>query len=112
MIMYLLLYFVFRNAPLDPVDAFPIQNMTSTHHTFPVSVATPNSTFIDSASVCSCNQCSVLEIVWSCIATLFLCTWSSVHPNMPAPRNEWWKILWRRLKMMCWALMALELILT
>ncbi|KAF9008016.1 hypothetical protein BDQ17DRAFT_1237610 [Cyathus striatus] len=69
-------------------------------------------TSIDSASACNCNQRSILDIIWSCLSTLFLCTWVSVHPNMPSPGDEWWKILWRRLKTMYWALMTPELVLT
>ena len=27
------------------------------------------------------------DIIWSCVATLFICTWVTIHPNIP-PRNE------------------------
>jgi hypothetical protein len=32
------------------------------------------------------NNCrSLLSIIWSCITTIFLCTWVAVHPNVPEP---------------------------
>ncbi|KAJ7903373.1 hypothetical protein B0H14DRAFT_3679648 [Mycena olivaceomarginata] len=54
------------------------------------------------------NNCRKLfHIVWGCVATIFTCTWVSVHPNVPPPRRSW---LWRRLKMMLIAVLAPELI--
>src|SRR5277367_4688215 len=31
------------------------------------------------------NCRSLLSIIWSCITTIFLCTWVAVHPNVPEP---------------------------
>ena len=32
------------------------------------------------------NSCrSLLSIIWSCITTIFLCTWVAIHPNIPKP---------------------------
>ncbi|KAJ7903327.1 hypothetical protein B0H14DRAFT_3122723 [Mycena olivaceomarginata] len=57
------------------------------------------------------NNCRKLfDIVWGCIATIFACTWVSVHPNVPPPRQSWLALLWRRLKMMLIAVVAPELI--
>ncbi|KAF8998976.1 hypothetical protein BDQ17DRAFT_1247126 [Cyathus striatus] len=61
---------------------------------------------------CICNQRTVLDIVWSCLSTLFLCTWASIHPNAPDPAEEDWKAIWRRFKIMYASLMAPELALT
>ena len=46
------------------------------------------------------NQCNdlahcrtVWSIIWSCLTTVFLCTWVAVHPNVPCPKtrkaNSW-----------------------
>ncbi len=32
---------------------------------------------------CIEDQRTVLSIVWSCLATIFACTWLAVHPNVP-----------------------------
>ncbi|KAJ7364190.1 hypothetical protein DFH08DRAFT_910459 [Mycena albidolilacea] len=52
----------------------------------------------------------LFDIVWGCLATIFACTWVSVHPNVPPPRRSWLALLWRRLKMMLIAVLAPELI--
>ena len=40
----------------------------------------------------SCNDLrhcrSIWNIIWSCIATIFSCTWVAVHPNMPCPKKR------------------------
>ena len=51
------------------------------------------------------------EIIWSCVSTLFICTWVAIHPNIP-PRGEGHlRSLWRRIKLMLWTLLVPELIL-
>ncbi|KAF8998425.1 hypothetical protein BDQ17DRAFT_1247740 [Cyathus striatus] len=71
-----------------------------------------NSTTGQPAPPCDCNQRTRLDILWSCVSTLFLATWVSVHPNIPDPDEENWKIFWRRLKLMYWAVVAPELVFT
>ncbi|KAJ7903370.1 hypothetical protein B0H14DRAFT_2328944, partial [Mycena olivaceomarginata] len=57
------------------------------------------------------NNCRKLfDIVWGCLATIFACTWVSVHPNVPPPHQSWLVLLWRRLKMMLTAVLAPEVI--
>ena len=31
---------------------------------------------------------SIWNIVWSCLVTIFSCTWVAVHPNVPCPKNQ------------------------
>src|SRR4051812_4034839 len=52
------------------VEAFPIQ-------------ARDEPTFESCDSLQDCR--SVSDIVWSCLTTIFLCTWVSIHPNIPYP---------------------------
>ncbi|KAH4119838.1 hypothetical protein HBH64_141750 [Parastagonospora nodorum] len=37
-----------------------------------------------------------IGLLWSCFATLFLCTWSAVHPNLPGPNQSQFAVLWKR----------------
>ena len=30
----------------------------------------------------------IWNIIWSCLATIFSCTWVAVHPNMPCPKQR------------------------
>ena len=61
---------------------------------------------------CTCiDQRSITDILWSCFATIFACTWLSVHPNMPGPDEGAWKIALRRLELMFWSLICPEMII-
>ncbi|KAJ7811854.1 hypothetical protein B0H13DRAFT_2383641 [Mycena leptocephala] len=70
-------------------------------------------TLNDRSSPDSCdniNNCRKLfDIIWGCLATIFACTWVSVHPNVPAPNQSRLSLFWRRLKMMLIAVIAPEL---
>ncbi|KAF8171311.1 hypothetical protein BJ912DRAFT_911624 [Pholiota molesta] len=58
------------------------------------------------------GQRSVNDIVVSCFATLYACTWSAIHPNIPAPTDSWWTCFKRQIVTMVYALLAPELITT
>ncbi|KAJ7722096.1 hypothetical protein B0H16DRAFT_1601105 [Mycena metata] len=52
---------------------------------------------------------TTFDIVWGCLTTIFACTWVSVHPNLPAPRQSWLRLAVRRLAMMLMAVIAPEI---
>ena len=54
---------------------------------------------------------SIYGILWSCLSTIFACTWIAVHPNIPAPRDSWWEILGRRVAIMGYVLLAPEFVI-
>ncbi|KAJ7331334.1 hypothetical protein DFH08DRAFT_966355 [Mycena albidolilacea] len=57
------------------------------------------------------NDCRKLfDVVWGCLATIFTCTWMSVHPNVPPPSQSWLALFRRRLKMMVITITALEIV--
>ncbi|KAF8217319.1 hypothetical protein K438DRAFT_2082836 [Mycena galopus ATCC 62051] len=66
------------------------------------------------SSTVSCddiNNCRQLSgVVWGCLATIFTCTWVSVHPNVPPPDLSWLALLWCRLKMMLFGVVTPEII--
>jgi hypothetical protein len=31
---------------------------------------------------------TLLNIIWSCLSTIFLCTWGSLHPNISSTQNK------------------------
>ena len=59
-------------------------------------------TFIDASPISSIdnlslrpNRCTDLthcrtiwNIIWSCLVTIFSCTWVAVHPNIPCPKKR------------------------
>ena len=52
---------------------------------------------------------TLFGITWSCISTVIICAWTSVHPNVPPPNQ--WKARWNRLWLMFWMIIAPELVL-
>ncbi|KAF9471545.1 hypothetical protein BDN70DRAFT_819844, partial [Pholiota conissans] len=56
------------------------------------------------------GQRTVRDILISCFATIFACTWSAIHPNIPAPTDCWWTRFKRQVTTMICALVAPELI--
>jgi len=54
---------------------------------------------------------STFDIIWSCLLTLFLCTWTTMHPNIPPPNESVLHMVLKRIKLMLWTLLVPELIL-
>ncbi|KDR70783.1 hypothetical protein GALMADRAFT_144278 [Galerina marginata CBS 339.88] len=69
-------------------------------------VTVPASLPLDSTS-----QRSTWDILWSCLATIFACTWVSVHPNLPDPREGRIRVALCRVELMLWAVIAPEMII-
>ncbi|KAJ7863522.1 hypothetical protein B0H14DRAFT_3607924 [Mycena olivaceomarginata] len=55
------------------------------------------------------NRRALFSIVSSCLATVFACTWVSVHPNVPRPSQGNLALTWRRFCLMLVAIIAPEL---
>ncbi|KAG1880135.1 hypothetical protein F4604DRAFT_1620150 [Suillus subluteus] len=60
----------------------------------------------------SCNTRTLWEILLSCGLTLFACTWTAAHPNIPGMNESKVAITSRRLFVMVVALIAPELMIT
>jgi len=54
---------------------------------------------------------SIYGILWSCLSTIFTCTWIAVHPNIPAPGDSRWAVLRRRVAIMGFVLLAPEMVI-
>jgi hypothetical protein len=63
----------------------------------------------DSSS--SCDSRTLWNIIWSCAATLFACTWTAIHPNIPGVDEGKLAIISRRLLIMVMVLVVPELII-
>lgn len=50
------------------------------------------------------------SIVWTCFNTTIACVWVSVHPNIPAPNDNEWKVRGRKLVLDGLVFMASEYI--
>lgn len=60
--------------------------------------------------VSSPNGRGTFDIIWSCLVTIFLCTWTSLHLNVPALHEHYWQRCARKFKWMVQAIMAPELV--
>ena len=72
MLFLVLVYYLVRGASID-ASRIPIFNNRSFE---------PNSC----TNVTHCR--TIWNIIWSCLSTIFLCTWVAVHPNIPCPRER------------------------
>ena len=52
-----------------------------------------------------------IGIIWSCLVTIFSCTWVAAHPNIPGPNAKWWLIFLRRVRLMVVALLGPEAVI-
>ncbi|KAJ3561193.1 hypothetical protein NP233_g10343 [Leucocoprinus birnbaumii] len=50
------------------------------------------------------------QIILSCLVTVFACTWISLHPNVPDPRNSGWENFSMRLRTFLWAVLGPEFV--
>src|SRR4051812_39935956 len=70
---------------------------------------------VDPRASTTCNdlgQCRTFwNIIWGCLATIVLCTWVSIHPNIPGRDEGRIAIVARRIGLVVLALIAPELII-
>ena len=83
----------------------------------PASNATSDATNASLTLSPPCNDilhCRTLAgLVWSCLTTIFLCTWVALHPNVPAAKGSRGfldRIFSTRLGLMCLMLASPELV--
>ena len=58
------------------------------------------------------NTRGTMDIIWSSLLTVFLCTWTAVCLNLPNPKDSQFQIICRRVKWMFWAIISPELVLS
>jgi hypothetical protein len=82
----------------------------------PVELRSPSVVSLDQLQApgpsCQCDDphgCRSLgDIIRSCVLTILLCTWVSMHPNIPGPDERWPRIAVRRVGLMLLALIVPE----
>ena len=74
MLFLLLIYYLFQGAS---IDATPIPSINN------------RSFKLDANHRTDLTHCrTIWNIVWSCIITIFSCTWIAIHPNIPSPKKK------------------------
>jgi hypothetical protein len=93
--LYRLRHLSKQQCPYGPLMLFLLLLQFGTTHAAPLPVALSQSTSNTCADVDNCR--TRWNIIWSCLATILLCTWTSLHPNIPEPINRnnmnWWQNL-------------------
>ena len=101
MILLLILAYLFN---VFQTHAAPLTSLHAESSSNSVLLNTP-------ACICPDIDRSLWDILWSCLATIFACSWVSVHPNIPDPNESRWRIFLRRLELMFWAVFGPEMII-
>ena len=57
------------------------------------------------------NQRGTMDIIWSCVSTLFICVWAILHLNVPAAQDNEVRIFFRRFRWMLLMIFAPELVM-
>ena len=72
MLFFIFVYYLVRGAFIDasPVPSIDSRSLAGNHCT----------------DLTHCR--TIWSIVWSCLATIFSCTWVAVHPNIPCPKER------------------------
>ena len=72
MLILLFVYYLVQGAYIDASPVPPINNFSSAGN--------------HCTDLIHCR--SISNIVWSCLVTIFSCTWVAVHPNIPCPKKQ------------------------
>ena len=75
MLFILFVCYLVQWASIASIDASPVPSVDSR------SLATSRCT-----DLTHCR--TVWNIVWSCLVTIFSCTWVAIHPNVPSPKKR------------------------
>ncbi|KAG1848932.1 hypothetical protein DFJ58DRAFT_914932 [Suillus subalutaceus] len=97
---------------LLPLAILPLLYIPFVYSSLPSFNDTSTTTFDVTDSPSSNNTRTLWDIIWSCAATLFACTWTAVHPNIPGMDEGKFAVFSRRLGIMMIALIAPELMIT
>ncbi|KAF8641312.1 hypothetical protein AX16_010091 [Volvariella volvacea WC 439] len=55
---------------------------------------------------------TIFDILYSCIGVILLCTYISIHHNMPDQGDSWAAVVWSKLRTTLYALIAPEMVMT
>ena len=55
-----------------------------------------------------CNGRGTLSLLYGCIFTVYICSWSAIHLNVPADNDSHWTILLRKSRWMLVTILAPE----
>jgi len=110
LMLTILLLVVFQSYDANSIPVMGDNGSSGIVGASPFNLVNPNTRLLN-LSLCTYKARTRYDIIWSCATTLFICTWVSIHPNVPPPNESHIRSLWKRLKLMFWMYFAPELIL-
>ncbi|KAF8657412.1 hypothetical protein AX16_002209 [Volvariella volvacea WC 439] len=69
------------------------------------------------AATMTTSQCdptrtrTIFDILYSCIGVILLCTYISMHHNIPDQEDSWGKVMWMKIRTTLYALVAPEMVI-
>ncbi|KAF8659461.1 hypothetical protein AX16_001828 [Volvariella volvacea WC 439] len=54
---------------------------------------------------------TIFDILYSCLGVIFLCTYISIHHNIPDQSDSWVKKMWSKIRTMLYAMVAPEIVI-
>ncbi|KAF8641281.1 hypothetical protein AX16_010060 [Volvariella volvacea WC 439] len=78
--------------------------------------AIPNPVCVVAAAI-TASRCdptrtrTIFDILYSCIGVILLCTYISIHHNIPDQEDSWAKVTWSKLRTTLYALIAPEMVI-
>ncbi|KXN83311.1 hypothetical protein AN958_01593 [Leucoagaricus sp. SymC.cos] len=90
----------------------PLNGSINSAALYPDMIAPSSATFSRDIPEClkQGSYRSTPQIVWTCLATIFACTWVAIHPNLPGPYDSGFQRFRRRTTIAFVAIIAPELI--
>lgn len=103
--MFLLIAFAFLLKCYGGSQAIPLSGITPTSASFDEPI------FACDDPSGGCNGRTILDILWSCLATTVAYTWVLVHPNVPFKEEGEWTLHFRRVFLMFFSILAPEFVI-
>ncbi|KAF9444293.1 hypothetical protein P691DRAFT_736685 [Macrolepiota fuliginosa MF-IS2] len=103
-----MLILIFLLAALSVSSSTPVLSPLSNIHDPPTLLTIFNRDLPECVNVARYR--TMQDIIWSCLATIFACTWVAVHPNVPDSSDSGWTKFKQRLTIMIYAVVGPEFV--
>lgn len=104
---------VIRNLSVFAADMPSLPDVTAVVHSSFSNLTLTNLTNPSGGSsrrgwVSAPNERGTIDIIWSCVSTLTICLWTMLHLNVPATRDSYWTMFWRKSRWLLLGILAPE----
>jgi hypothetical protein len=104
----IMLFFLLLVAGIQSSSTVPVPSTPADHDDFGMTFTVLGRELPDCVN--PARYRTLQEVIISCLATIFACTWVALHPNVPNPEYSQWRRLKRKVAMMACAIIAPEFV--